>query len=120
VQYGIIGTGGFVNPNDGIQKQGLIQNSVVFTLPGLPSGFNVDTDIGNVFFQYGTALSEPRFPGHQAAPEPSTIPSRSEGNSTLCESSFRVFCHSVAIVSSHGGSDCRACQCSARAIELYV
>jgi hypothetical protein len=75
VQYGIIGTGGIVNPNGGIKGQGLIQNSVVFTLSGLPTGFNVDTDVANVFFQYGTALSEPSFPGHrpQNAPEPATI-----------------------------------------------
>jgi hypothetical protein len=74
VQYGIVGTGGITNPNGGIQKQGLIQNSVVFTLSGLPAGFNVNTDIGNVSFQYGTSLDETRIPGHpQNAPEPATI-----------------------------------------------
>jgi len=41
----------------------LIQNSVVFTLSGLPVGFNVNTAFSNVTFQYGTDFSEPRFPG---------------------------------------------------------
>jgi hypothetical protein len=34
----------------------LIQNSVVFTLPGLPVGFDPATAISNVNFQYGTSL----------------------------------------------------------------
>ena len=34
----------------------LIQNSVVFTLPGLPVGFDPSTAISNVNFQYGTSL----------------------------------------------------------------
>src|SRR6185503_11805094 len=48
----------------------LIQNSVVFTLSGLPPGFNPATSISNVEFQYGTDLSEPHFPG---VPEPATL-----------------------------------------------
>ena len=73
VQYGIVGPGGIVNPNGGIRGQGLIQNSVVFTLSGLPNGFNVNSGIGDVSFQYGTSLSETRIPGVRSAPEPGTI-----------------------------------------------
>jgi hypothetical protein len=40
----------------------LIQNSVVFTLSGLPGGFDPFASIGNVSFQYGTALDEPNVP----------------------------------------------------------
>jgi hypothetical protein len=41
----------------------LIQNSVVFTLSGLPAGFDPNVSISNVSFQYGTDLSEPNVPG---------------------------------------------------------
>ncbi len=44
--------------------EGLIQNSVTFTLSGAGSSL----DINNVAFQYGTALTEPRL-----VPEPATI-----------------------------------------------
>lgn len=40
----------------------LIKNSVVFTLSGLPGGFDPMSVIGNVSFQYGTALDEPNIP----------------------------------------------------------
>lgn len=43
----------------------LIQNSVVFTLSGLPSGFDPSQSVSNVFFQYGTDLAP--------IPEPSTL-----------------------------------------------
>jgi hypothetical protein len=60
LQYGITSAGD--NPATGNQKvtgsQALIQNQVVFTLSGLPSGFDVSS-ISNVSFQYGTALNEP-------------------------------------------------------------
>jgi len=49
--------------------QALIQNSVVFTLSGLPSGFDPSTAITEVFFQYGTSLSE----NPSLVPEPATI-----------------------------------------------
>ena len=47
----------------------LIKNSVVLTLTGLPSGFDVNT-IRNLSFQYGTALDEPNIPG---TPAPGSI-----------------------------------------------
>jgi len=60
----------------------LIENSVVFTLSDLASGFEASDDtITDVSFQYGTSLDEPRFPGdpdggvdiEDVVPEPSTL-----------------------------------------------
>jgi hypothetical protein len=47
----------------------LIQNSVVFTLTGLPGGFDPSLRISNVWFQYGTALT-PNDPGFIGIPVP--------------------------------------------------
>lgn len=74
--YGLVGTGGI--SGQGILNQGpLIQNGVVFTLTGVPAG----ATIRNVFFQYGTSLTETRFgggpggpPGGPDVPEPGLIP----------------------------------------------
>jgi hypothetical protein len=68
LQYGITSAGDLIaTGNGGITGSGgLIKDQVVFTLSGLPSGFDTDT-IGNVYFQYGTALNE------SAVPEPSTF-----------------------------------------------
>ncbi|MBA4394424.1 MAG: PEP-CTERM sorting domain-containing protein [Desulfobacca sp.] len=63
-------TGKIVNPNEG--SAALIQNSVVFLLSGLQSNFSL-TDISNLQFQYGTALSEPSIPGNNPVPEPATM-----------------------------------------------
>lgn len=49
----------------------LIQNSVVFTLGGLPTGFDPALDVSNVWFQYGTELTDPHFPS-TVIPEPLT------------------------------------------------
>jgi hypothetical protein len=70
--YGIISAEGIgSNANPAIMSTPLIHNSVVFTLSGLPSGFDPsgqdsqgNSNITNVSFQYGTALP---------VPEPSTI-----------------------------------------------
>ena len=48
----------------------LVNDSVVFTLGGLPGGFNPATSISNVTFQYGTGLNEPSVGG---VPEPTTV-----------------------------------------------
>lgn len=40
----------------------LIKNSVVFTLSGIGADFSPSAVIGNVSFQYGTALNEPNIP----------------------------------------------------------
>jgi hypothetical protein len=54
--------------NGGITNQGLINNSVTFTLTGWTG---VLADITGIWFQYGTDLSEPGFGGGQT-PEPAT------------------------------------------------
>lgn len=63
LQYGIVSIGD--NPATGntpvTGSQPLIQNEVVFTLTGLPSGFSVQS-IHNVNWQYGTSLTEPNIP----------------------------------------------------------
>lgn len=65
LQYGITSDGD--NPATGntpvTGTNALIQDTVVFTLGGLPVGFDPAALIGNVSFQYGTALTEPNVPG---------------------------------------------------------
>jgi hypothetical protein len=75
LQYGI--TSADDNPTTGnaavTGSAALIQNSVVFTLGGIPGGFD-PSDMGavtNVNFQYGTALDDPNVP--TPTPEPSTM-----------------------------------------------
>lgn len=67
VQYGILSAGdNTATGNSGVTGSGgLIKNSVVFTLTGVSS----TTEISNVSFQYGTALTEPNL----KVPEPSTL-----------------------------------------------
>jgi hypothetical protein len=48
----------------------LIQNAVVFTFSGLPLGFDVNTDISDVVFQYGSDLCDPHFGGDPPPPPP--------------------------------------------------
>ena len=84
IQYGI--TTAFdlaANDNGGISDTGLIKNSVLITLPGLPAGFNPFTSVSNVTFQYGSELSEPSLRGEcvgdcrvttlATAPEPASL-----------------------------------------------
>lgn len=65
LQYGITSAGD--DPATGntpvTGTNALIKNEVIFTLTGLPMGFNPLASIGNVSFQYGTDLSEPNDPG---------------------------------------------------------
>jgi hypothetical protein len=70
LQYGILSAGdNFATGNGGISgTDGLIWNSVVFTLSGISSGFDPSSGITNVSFQYGTALTEPNV---SSVPEPS-------------------------------------------------
>jgi hypothetical protein len=51
------------NDNGSLTSQPVIRNSVIFTLSGIPVGFNPLTAISNVTFQYGTALNETSFGG---------------------------------------------------------
>jgi hypothetical protein len=74
IQYGITTPYDLpANDNGGLRGIGLINNSVVFTLSGLPIGFDL-SNIEDVRFQYGTCLTEPQFDGrHSQVPEPSTL-----------------------------------------------
>ncbi|MFZ3137792.1 MAG: XDD4 family exosortase-dependent surface protein [Thermodesulfovibrionales bacterium] len=74
IQYGITTSYDLpANDNGGLQGRGLINNSVVFTLSGLLTGFDL-SEIGDVRFRYGTCIDEPHFPGgHTQVPEPCTI-----------------------------------------------
>ena len=56
--------------NGGVSGRPLIQDSVVFTLDGVPANFLL-SDISNVSFQYGTDTTEPNYVG-VLIPEPST------------------------------------------------
>jgi len=76
LQYGILSAGDNIatgNPGGIINSGGLIKNSVVFTLSGLPSDFVADaSNITNISFQYGTdLLTEPNIPS--PVPEPATM-----------------------------------------------
>jgi hypothetical protein len=82
VDWGLVGPGD--NPATGstqiTYRTGLIRNSVVFTLSGLPIDFNPATDVSNIFFQYGDYQTNFRMagtpnspPNSQNVPEPSTI-----------------------------------------------
>ncbi len=59
LQYGITTAGDDASTNNGGTDTPLIKNAVVFTLAGLPTGFDL-TRLGNVGFQYGTSLTEPQ------------------------------------------------------------
>jgi hypothetical protein len=71
MSYGIVPESGLgSNPNPTISAIPIISNQVIFTLAGLPTGFNLTyAAIGNVYFQYGTSFSEP----HVSVPEPATV-----------------------------------------------
>lgn len=67
-QYGITTAGDNAATGNAGIADGLIKNAVVFTLAGIPSGFNPLLSVSNVSFQYGTSLDEPR-----TVPEPATL-----------------------------------------------
>ncbi|HEX2343216.1 MAG TPA: XDD4 family exosortase-dependent surface protein [Vicinamibacterales bacterium] len=69
MSYGIV-SGLAANSNPTVSGMPLISDSVIFMLSGLPVGFNPSSvTIRNVYFQYGTSLSEP----HLRVPEPATV-----------------------------------------------
>jgi hypothetical protein len=75
LQYGITSAGD--NPATGNSAvtgdNALIKNQVVFTLGGLPPGFDPFTSVTSVAFQYGTAIgTESNFPG-RPVPEPAPL-----------------------------------------------
>lgn len=68
MQYGITSAGdNNATANGGLAGEAIIKNEVVFTLGGLPTGFDVNR-IGNVLFLYGTAYGEGEFTGQVPAP----------------------------------------------------
>jgi hypothetical protein len=80
INYGITSAGDDILTGNSAVTGGfpLISGSVVFTLSGIGPGFNPDTDIIDVTFQYGSSLSEPSIRGTkieqlQHTPEPSSI-----------------------------------------------
>lgn len=80
LQYGITSAGDNLSTdNGGLAGNEITKNSVVFLLGDLPAGFAL-SDISNVVFQYGTALTEPHFvcdtcspPRIPTVPEPGTL-----------------------------------------------
>ncbi|MCA9255113.1 MAG: PEP-CTERM sorting domain-containing protein [Phycisphaerales bacterium] len=70
LQYGITSMGDNLATGNSALTSGmnaLIKHEVVFTLSGLPMGFDPTTQITNVQYQYGTDLQEPHIP------EPSSL-----------------------------------------------
>ena len=86
LQYGLASAGdNQATGNSGIMKNELTKNSVTFLLGSLPFHFSLN-DISNITFQYGTALDEGHFGGHNGGggggggaggggnvPEPATL-----------------------------------------------
>jgi hypothetical protein len=80
VKYGVTtGFDGLGNDKSTIKHQQLIENTVVFTMGGLPTNFTL-ADISNVNFQYGTDLNNDNLAGTISGssggpviPEPNTI-----------------------------------------------
>jgi hypothetical protein len=76
VKYGVTTDfDGLGNDKSTIKHQQLIENTIVFTMSGLPTNFTI-ADISNVSFQYGTDLKEENISGTSdspAIPEPNTI-----------------------------------------------
>jgi len=76
LQYGLTSAGDSTTTGNAPVTGGfaLIHSSVVFTLSGLPAGFDPPAPgaITNVSFQYGTALDEPNVPP-SSVPEPATM-----------------------------------------------
>lgn len=86
MNYGII-SGVNAGANPAVNSGTFVNNSMVFTL-SVGSGFNLNS-ISNVYFQYGTSLSEPRLAGQPSSPsnvpEPGTIAMLATmGTSSLC------------------------------------
>jgi hypothetical protein len=81
VQFGITTLNDlYGNNTKALKSQGLVQSEIVFTLAGLPEGFDytdLATEISDVAFQYGTSLKQPFINGILGEvgqiPEPSTI-----------------------------------------------
>lgn len=72
MQYGILSTGDDpATGNGGILGNPMSRDSVVFTLSGLDTGFDLG-EISNVWFHYGTSYTSP-IPPPPSMPEPATM-----------------------------------------------
>jgi len=67
--YGLLSAGYAGSDLDGLQNRIYIQDAMIFVLSGFTGSLS---DIGNITFQYGTALSETSLPG-PVVPEPGSI-----------------------------------------------
>jgi hypothetical protein len=68
LDFGLSSAGDDPTTHNGGANRALVKNSVIFTLGGLPAGFNPLVDVTNVTFQYGTNMEEP----HITVPEPAS------------------------------------------------
>ncbi|MFN6536219.1 MAG: XDD4 family exosortase-dependent surface protein [Nostoc sp. EkiNYC01] len=69
--YGIIT--GYDSANPAVSGGTFVKNSATFVFTGLPTGFDL-TKIGNIRFQYGTALNEPSTYYIAPPPPPKKVP----------------------------------------------
>ncbi|MBD2185981.1 XDD4 family exosortase-dependent surface protein, partial [Aerosakkonema funiforme] len=72
MDYGIVSNASYDDANKAITDGTFVKGSAQFVLAGLPGDFDV-SKIGNVRFQYGTALNEPSLVGN-APPAPPAEP----------------------------------------------
>jgi hypothetical protein len=75
IDFGLVPTSYVAGTGSGIgSSRVVIDNSVVFTLSGIPVGFDPNASISNVEVQYGSATSDDQLKGNKVStPEPSTI-----------------------------------------------
>ena len=76
VQYGVTTAFDTMGNDKGsLKHQQFVENTVIFTLGGLPTNFTL-ADISNVSFQYGTSLKDADVTGQspgEVIPEPNTV-----------------------------------------------
>lgn len=90
-EYGIVANN--YSPNPGLKSKPVIQNSVVFTLSGF-GNLDPSLNIQNVFFQFGSELTDPHIPGDShtpppPVPEPATMAVMGSGLVALALLKFR-------------------------------
>jgi len=71
LSYGLTSAGDDTSTGNAAVTGGfpLIKNAVQFTLSGLPTGFEPQQRVTNIWFQYGTSLTEPTYGGGNEVPE---------------------------------------------------
>ncbi len=70
VNFGLITTGSLNTANGDIDNSALIRTSVLLTLSGLPSDYDLASGLSQVSLQYGSALTDPNL---APTPEPTTL-----------------------------------------------